>query len=201
MKNYFTIILLVLLCGCINSNEKATTRNITENVQKKYRNYDFDITINVEHSGNDFKYMINVSDEFNDNHNLIFYEDNLLQYTTYKYKNNKKFGDKFYERVPIETTQYLLNRTQLDTIYELTAKLFQPATLNLTADTTKYSRLYDGYHAEIALSVRHDAIYDIKLGGYSNKTLLKNYQDLLSYIEKSKKKVVHKPGKVLLPPK
>lgn len=89
MKNYFTIILLVLLCGCVNSNEKATTRNIAENIQKKYRNYDFDITINVEHSEIDFKYLINVSDEFDDNHNLIFYEDNLLQYTTYKYKKTK----------------------------------------------------------------------------------------------------------------
>lgn len=201
MKSYFTIILLVLLCGCVNSDEKATTRNIAENVQKKYRNYDFDIKINVEHSEKDFKYLINVSDEFDDNHNLIFYEDNLLQYTTYKYKKNEKFGDNYYDRVPIETTQYLLNRTQLDTIYRLTAKLFQPDTLNLTDDTTKYSKLYDGYHAEIALSVRHDAIYNIKLGGYSDKALLKNYQNLLSYIEKSKKKVVHKPGKVMLPPK
>ena len=201
MKHYITIILLVLLCGCVNSDEKATTRNTSESVQKKYRNYDFDITINVEHSEKDYKYQINVRNEFNDNHNLVFYEDNLLQYTTYKYKKNKKFGDNYYDRVPIEITQYLLNRTQLDTIYRLTAKLFQPDTLNLTDDTTKYSKLYDGYHAEIALSVRHDAIYNIKLGGYSDKTLLKNYQNLLSYIEKSKKKVVHKPGKVMLPPK
>ena len=95
MKNYFTIILLILLCGCINSNKKATTSNRVENIQKKYRNYEFDVTINVEHSGNDFKYLINVKDEFDENHNMIYYEDNLLQYTTYKYKKSKKFGDRF----------------------------------------------------------------------------------------------------------
>jgi len=201
MKHYITIILLVLLCGCVNSDEKATTRNTSESVQKKYRNYDFDITINVEHSEKDYKYQINVRNEFNDNHNLVFYEDNLLQYTTYKYKKNKKFGDNYYDRVPIEITQYLLNRTQLDTIYRLTAKLFQTDTLNLTADSSKQGLIYDGYHAEIEMNINYDAGYKIILGGYSNKALLKNYRNLLTYIEKSKKKVVHKPGKVMLPPK
>jgi len=201
MKNYITIILTVLLYGCINSNDKATTRNIAVNVQKKYRNYDFDITINVEHSEKDFTYSINLRDVIDENHNLVFYEDNLLQFTTYKYGKKKKFGKVYIGRVPIKTTQYLLNRTQLDTIYLLTAKLFQPDTLNLTNDTTKWSRIYDGYSAEIALNVSYDATYNIRLGGYSNKALLKNYQNLLSYIEKSKKQIVLKPGKVMLPPK
>ena len=67
MKNYFTIILLILLCGCINSNKKATTSNRVENIQKKYRNYEFDVTINVEHSGNDFKYLINVNKSYDIN--------------------------------------------------------------------------------------------------------------------------------------
>ena len=88
MKNYFTIILLILLCGCINSNKKATTSNRVENIQKKYRNYEFDVTINVEHSGNDFKYLINVKDEFDENHNMIYYEDNLLQHTNIKKARN-----------------------------------------------------------------------------------------------------------------
>ena len=132
---------------------------------------------------------------------MIYYEDNLLQYTTYKYKKSKKFGDRFYDRVPIETTQYSLSRVQLDSIYLLTAKLFKPDTLNLTDDTTKWSRIYDGYHAEIVLTDRYDAIYNIKLAGFSNKPLLRTYQNLLSYLEKSKKKVVHKPGKKMIEPK
>jgi hypothetical protein len=201
MNNYFALIFLVLLSSCANSNEKATTSNKAENSQKKYRNYEFDVTINVVHSGNDFKYLINVSNEFDDNHNIIDYEDNLLQYTTYKYQKSEKFGDRYYDRVPIKTIQYSLNRAQLDTIYLLTAKLFQPDTLNLTNDTNRSSRIYDGYGAEIVLTDRYDAIYDIKLGGYSNKTLLKNYRNLLFYIEKSKKKVVHKPGKMMIEPK
>lgn len=201
MKNYITIIFAVLLYGCINSNDKATTKKIAESTQKEYRNYDFVITINVEHSEKDFTYLINLRDAFDENHNLVFYEDNLLQFTTYQYEKKRKFGKDYFDRVPIKTTQYLLNRTQLDTIYLLTAKLFKPDTLNLTNDTTKWSRIYDGYYAEIALNVSHDAAYNIRLGGYSNKALLKNYQNLLSYIEKSKKKVVHKPGKVMLPPK
>ena len=200
MKNCFTIALLIFLCSCINSNKKARTRNKAENIQKKYRNYEFDVRINVEHSAKDFKYLINVKDEIDDNGNFTDYEDKLLQYTTYKYQKSMKFGDRYFDRVAIKTAQYSLNKVQLDTIYLLTAKLFQPDTLNLTDDTTKYSRIYDGYHAEIVLNDRFDATYVVKLTGLSNVALLKKYQNLLYYIEKSKKRLVNKPGKKRIEP-
>ncbi|MFM2293144.1 MAG: hypothetical protein RIS29_2957 [Bacteroidota bacterium] len=179
-----------------NDANKIENRN---NSKHKFRKYNFSITINKEHSENDFCYQINVRSLMKDG-NLIMYDDNIMQYSTLRLKRTMKYGaHEFWENVPVKTSQYLLNKSQLDSIYLLTSRLFQADSLNLSCDSVNKGEIYDGYVTTITLLDYYNAEYTVKLGGFSNKKLLRNYKNLLVYLESSKKNQVNRPGKIIKP--
>jgi len=194
MKYYLTIIFLALLTSCINSNDKSN--KIIEIDKNRYRNYDFEVRINIEHSGKDFDYMINRKYyRFEGKNNFVYHNnDQLLEKIIYEYRENKKKRNNKFEKVPIDTIKYRLSRQQLDTIYSLTSKLFKVDTLNITNDTIRHYSNYDGYWADITLT-KLNVIYKIQLGGCSEEYLVKRYLKLLMYIENTKKQTVHKSEK------
>ena len=190
MKHYFAIIFLVLFTGCINSNDK--THNATE--KKVFRNYDFSIIINVEHSGKNFDYIINRKYySFEGKNNFVYHNDKLLEQIFYEYKLKTKNSNIVYKK-PIQTIKYQLNKQQLDTLYLLTSKLFKVDSLNFKSDTTKKECNYDGYFSEITFS-NLNAIYKIQFNGLSGANIVENYKNLLSYIESIKKIIVKKSVK------
>jgi len=181
MKHYFAVIFLVLFTGCINSDKK--TNNTKE--KKEYRNYDFMIMINVEHSGNDFDYIINRKYyRFEGKNNFVYHDDKQLEEVFYEYKS-KKNSNKV-EKTPVKTMKYQLDKQQLDTLYLLTSKLFKADSLNLVSDTTKKECNYDGPFHEITFSSRK-ATYKIQFTNLNGGDILEKYRDLLSYIESIKK--------------
>lgn len=198
MKNYITIILFVLLVSCIKSTDTTTKKNIAENAQTKYRNYDFNISINVQHlqyaPDFNYKYLINLKWEHDKKNNLIFYKGKLLQRVNYVYKFNKKILPYNRERVPKDTLQYLLNNKQLDSIYTLTAKIFQPEFENLSKDSVNYPPIYDGYWTEIEFKNINEVVYKATLSGISDEKTLYNYHNLLIYLKSLETKRVFIPG-------
>src|ERR1035437_5727539 len=125
MKNCFTIILLVILCSCISSNDK---KNNTKE-KKEFRNYDFAICINLKNPGKDFDYIINRKYwRFEGKNNFVCHDDKLLEEIYYEFKSKKNSNE--VEKIPVKTIKYQLDKQQLDTLYLLTAKLFKADTLN-----------------------------------------------------------------------
>jgi len=182
MKNCFTIILLVILCGCINSNDK---KNNTKE-KKEYRNYDFTIWINLKNPDKDFDYVINRKYyRFEGKNNFVYHDDKLLEELFYEYKSKKNSNE--VEKTLAKTIKYQLDKQQLDTLYLLTSKLFQVDSLNLVSDTTRKICNYDGDFPEVTFSKRN-ATYKIQFTYLSDKDIVEKYRKLLSYIESIKKK-------------
>jgi len=187
MKNCFTIILLVILCSCISSNDK---RNNTKE-KKEFRNYDFAICINLKNPGKDFDYIINRKYwRFEGKNNFVYHDDKLLEEIYYEFKSKKNNNE--VEKISVKTIKYKLDKQQLDTLYLLTAKLFKADTLNLVSDTTKKECNYDGPFHEVSFSSRKGT-YKIQFTNLSEGDILEKYKDLLAYIESLKKKTVKKP--------
>jgi hypothetical protein len=197
MKYVITIILFVLLGSCIKSNDK-TTKEIAEKVQTKYRNYDFHVSVNVQHlqfaPDFNYKYLINLKWERDAKNNLIFYKGKLLQRVNYVYRFNKDILPYNRERVPKDTLQYLLNNKQLDSIYTLTAKIFQPEFENLSKDSVNYPPIYDGYWTEIEFKNINEVVYKATLSGISDEKTLYNYHNLLIYLKSLETKREYIPG-------
>lgn len=182
MKNCFTIILLVILCSCINSNEK---RNNTKE-KKEFRNYDFTIWINLKNPDKDSDYIINRKYyRFEGKNNFVYHDDKLLEEISYEYKSKKNSNE--VEKIPVKTIKYQLDKQQLDTLYLLTAKLFKADTLNLESDTKKEKCYYDGPFYEVTFSSRNTT-YKIQFTNLSGGDILEKYKNLLAYIERIRKK-------------
>lgn len=187
MKNYIVIIFISLFTCCTHSSNEKPIKDIkAEEIQRKNRNYDFNIIINTEDLQRDnnynYKYLINVGYLSDEKNNLVFYKEKLLQHIIYQYQKNDKKGFDVYDRISVDTIKYLLSESELDSVYLLTGRLFQLDTLNFTNDSI-LDIIYDGYITEIQLNKPHDANYSITLTDISNKKLLENYKKLLSYIE------------------
>jgi len=190
MKHYYAIIFLVLFTGCINSKDK--TNNANE--KKEFRNYNFSIVINVEHSGKDFDYIINRKYYRHEGKNsFVYHNDQLLEQIFYEYKLKTK-NSNIVDKTPVKTIKYQLNKQQLDTLYLLTSKLFKVDSLNFLSDTTEKKCNYDGYFSEITFS-KLNATYKIQFNGLSSDNIVGNYRNLLSYIENIKNKIVKKSKK------
>jgi len=154
---------------------------------RKYRNYDFYVSIDVQDiqyaPDFNYKYLINLKWEHDAKNNLFFYKGKLLQRVNYVYKFNKEILPYNRERVPKDTLQYMLNNKQLDSIYTLTAKIFQPESENLSKDSVNYPPIYDGYWTEIEFKNINEVVYKATLTGISDEKTLYNYYNLLSYLK------------------
>jgi hypothetical protein len=164
---------------------------------RKYRNYDFDVSLNVQDlqfaPDFNFKYLINLKSERDANNNLFFYKKNMLQKVNFIYKYNKNILPYNRERVPKDTLQYILDNKQLDSIYTLTAKIFQPEFENLSKDSINYTQHYDGYWAEIEFNNISQVLYKVSISGISDEKTLFNYYNLLSYLKSLEKDRVYFP--------
>ena len=192
MKNCFTIILLVILCSCINSNDK---RNSAKE-KKEFRNYDFTICISLKNPDKDSDYIINRKYyRFEGKNNFVYHDDKFLEEISYEYKSKKNSTE--VEKIRVKTIKYQLDKQQLDTLYLLTAKLFKADTLNLVSDTTRKTCNYDGLFPEVTFSNRN-ATYKIQFTYLSGENIVEKYKNLLSYIEsiKKEKKQVKKQVKL-----
>jgi hypothetical protein len=176
-KDVAVQVILPIYCD-INSYDEEIMKPLRE-----YRNYDFVVKIDVQgyESDNNYKYLINLKWENDNNGNLIFYHDKLLQRVNFE--NNYDTNNYVEKRLAKDTLQYLLNESQLDSIYTLTAKIFQIDTINLSKDTAGVYPIYDGYFTDIELQNFFDVSYKARISGISNMKTLYNYHNLLRYLK------------------
>ncbi len=165
--------------GCIDSNNKP---NKTDE-KKEFRDYDFTIWIKLNNQNKDFDYIINRKYySFNEKKNFEFHDDMLLEQII---SDQQISIDNKVKVIPADTIKHRLNKQQLDTLYLLTAKLFNADTLNYVCDKTRKGCNYDGKYPEVTFTNRN-ANYKILFTYLSDKKIVESFEKLLAYIDRLK---------------
>ncbi len=185
------VVLSILLSYCLGCNHNIKGKVDKESL-KEYRNYNFEIRMEIENEKGKTEYIINRTYfSLNNKNNSLTQNKEYLEQIFYdkQYNARNKFNSK-----PTDTKKYKLTRLQLDKIYSLASNLFNIDTLNLTSDTTIHEIYYDGYSAKISL-LTNNAQYTINFNGISDKNTVDRYKILLSFIENIKRDPIYKLDK------
>ena len=170
MKTIWILFLITLALTPLVAQKENNKKN-----HKAY--YDFTITIDIKEqlSTDDQKFIINPS-----------VKRNYFVLYNYKYESRPSLqidGGRL-SRIPIDSVEYLMTFNQLDTILNLTKKLFNIDYYPNKHDQQKFypPKIYDGAIPIVSLEITNGDIFQIELSDQDNI----NYTRLLNYILKIK---------------
>ena len=190
-KVKFVFILLVTITSCDTSDKAgdlAESEGWVSDDEHLYRNYNFNVVIDVEHlQRNDeynYKYLINKDWDFNEEGKYVDLPMQKLIKVNYSYVQNESLGHDNYDRKPIDTIYTEINKPQLDSVYSMTSAIFKINPKNLIKDTLSYKDNFDGQFYQLSFYQELQEIeYSVRLTPFSDSVVFSQFNNLLMFIE------------------